>query len=67
MNFRGLNYRNIVYYYGVIVWEEKVGESNVIFWIMVLEYCMSNLYEKIMNENNVNFVKIGNKFFNYVE
>lgn len=28
---------------------------------------MSNLYEKIMNENYVNFVKIGNKFFNYVE
>lgn len=67
MNFRGLNYRNIVCYYGVIVWEEKVGESNVIFWIMVLEYCMSNLYEKIMNENYVNFVKIGNIFFNYVE
>lgn len=34
---------------------------------MVLEHCTSNLHEKIMNENNVNPAKIGNKSSNHVE
>lgn len=61
INFRELNHINIVHFYGATNREEKVGESNVIFWITVLEHCTSNLHEKIMNENYVNPAKIGNE------
>lgn len=58
-----MDYENIVYYYGVILCEEKVRGKNWFFWIMVMEYCLGILKDKIINEDYDNFVKVGKIYF----